>query len=78
MSPIFKLSPSTLSRNFKKYVTVIKCALKGCIYFPTKEEIRCNLTIHFKPDFVNVRGVLDCTEISIEVPKCVNCNLFSL
>lgn len=75
MSPIFKLSQSTLSRNFKKYVPYIRSALTGFIHFPTKEEIRCNLPNHFKPDFVNVRGVLDCTEVSIEVPKCINCKI---
>lgn len=75
MSPIFHLCESTLSRNFKKYVPIIRTALKVCIYFPKKEEIRCNLPKSFKPDFVNVRSILDCTEIPIEIPKCVNCKI---
>lgn len=75
MAPIFYLDASTLSRNFKKFVPIIRESMKSCIYFPTKEEIQCNLPKSFKGSFANVRGILDCTEIAVEIPKCINCRM---
>lgn len=75
MSAIFSLHETTLSRQFKAFLPILRVAMSSCIYFPVKEEIRCNLPKSFKPDFVNVRAVLDCTEIPIEMPKCANCRI---
>lgn len=75
MAPIFNLSASTISRNLKKFVPIIRNSMKSGIYFPTRDETRSNLPRSFKPDFVNVRSVLDCTEIPIEIPNCINCKI---
>lgn len=73
MSPIFNLDATTLWRKFKTIVPIIRTAIQTGIYFPRREEIRRTLPLSFKPDFINVRAVLDCIEIPIEIPKCANC-----
>lgn len=56
MSAIFSLNETTLSQHFKAFLPILRVAMSSCIYFPVKEEIRCNLPKYFKPDFVNVRA----------------------
>lgn len=73
MSSIFHVSETTISRSFKTILPLIRAAIKTAVYFPSAEEIRCNMPKAFKPEFISVRAVMDCTEIQIQKPKCVNC-----
>lgn len=68
MSSIFHVNETMISRNFKSSLPIIRKVFQSCVYFPSIEEIRRNLPKSFKPNFVSVRAVLDCTEIPIQKP----------
>ena len=62
------------SRVFEQMIIVLSTALQSAIRWPSKEEIRRNIPICFQ-DFTNVRVVLDCTEIFIQNPKNLRCQI---
>lgn len=55
-------------------LSVLACVLKPAILWLNLNIIKSTLPICFK-DFNNVVVVIDCTEISIEKPKCLCCRL---
>lgn len=63
-------------RIFCEMIKVLSAVLKDLIRWPTKTEILKNVPTCFKR-FENVRVILDCTEIFIEKPKEVCCQLIS-
>lgn len=75
MASIFHVNESTISSNFRSMLPTIRAAIKTAVYFPSCEEIRCNLPKAFRPDFISVRAVIDCTEIQIQKPECQNCRI---
>lgn len=64
-----------LHRTFFDGLELLSEALKKCIYWPSKIETKNNLPNYFVPHFTNVRAVLDCTEMSIQMPKCLSCKI---
>lgn len=73
ISSIFRVSESSVTRYFTATLPIIAAALQKAVYFPTSKEIRQNLPKCFKPNFCDVRAILDCTEVPIQKPKCTNC-----
>lgn len=74
---LFQINASACSRVFTTVISMIRIAVQCVIYFPSVEETRSNLPKCFQKDFVAVRSVLDCTEIQIQIPKCINCKISS-
>lgn len=72
---LFRISPSTVSQYFEYTVNILAEILEQMIYWPTMEEISKNIPFCFRPNFINVRCVLDCTEIGISTPNCLNCRI---
>lgn len=61
---------------FYETIQILSKCLKAAIPWPSKEEISRNLPKCFE-DFQNVRVVLDCTEIFIQHPKNLCCQLLT-
>lgn len=47
---------------------------KPLLYWPSKQEVLNNMPYCFEK-FSNTRIVLDCTEISLQKPKCLTCRI---
>lgn len=77
ISHLFQIKACTASRVFTTVIPLIRIAVQCNIYFPSVEEIRSNLPKIFREHFPIVRGVLDCTEIRTQLPKCLNCKISS-
>lgn len=59
------------------FIETLEClsaSLRPFIPFPSKAEVQMNMPKCFK-NFPNCRVVLDCTEISIQQPKCLKCRI---
>ncbi|XP_046622788.1 uncharacterized protein LOC124306294 [Neodiprion virginianus] len=63
-------------RIFDEMISLLSQCLKFAIGWPTKEEISRNLPKCFE-DFENVRVVLDCTEIFIQHPTKLCCQVLT-
>lgn len=61
---------------FYETVSLLACAVKPAIYWPTKEEILRNMPKCFK-HFKDTRVVLDCTEIKLQKFKCLKSRVMS-
>jgi len=48
--------------------------MQSLVYWPSKQEILSNLPFCFD-NFNNVGVVLDCSEISLQRPKCLTCRI---
>lgn len=69
MSTLFKTPPQTISKYFTKMLPILRVALSPVIYWPSKEEIKFNTPMCFKPNFESCRVIFDCTEVEIEKTK---------
>jgi len=66
----FRISPATVSRTFLTVIHVMFCRLKGCIYWPQREELHRTMPIEFRKHFgVKVAVIIDCFEIFMERPS---------
>lgn len=75
LAVLFKnISVSSCRQIYLSTIPLLSCLLKNCIYWPSNDEIVSNLPNCFK-DFPNVRVILDCTEITIQKPKCLSCRI---
>lgn len=72
---LFGVTRQTCANTFIYVLCFLEEALSSeAIYWPTDEEHIKSLPQCFQP-FRNVRVVLDCTEVSVEKPKCLSCRL---
>ena len=53
---------------------ILSATLEPCIYFPSGDEILRNIPYCFA-DYVDTRIILDCTEIEIQKPKNLCCQI---
>lgn len=67
-------SSQTCKNVFFEILSVLSVALKPAISIPTRQEIKCNLPKCFEM-FQNVVLVLDCTELKVQLPKCLCCRV---
>ncbi|XP_074100030.1 uncharacterized protein LOC141528072 [Cotesia typhae] len=70
----FNFSKQSYKEQIWKMIDVLCMALKPSIYWPTKENILKNIPLCFK-NFEGVRVVVDCTEIKIQKPSKLCCQL---
>lgn len=70
---LFNVSVPTASKYFYDLVLPLKKSLNHAVFWPTRQEIACNIPHHFSPDFENTRIVYDCTEIAINAFHCTKC-----
>ena len=74
LAVLFRLSRQTCSNVFLVTLHSLAYILEDVIYWPTKEEILKSMPKCFQK-FKQTFIVLDCTEIPVEKPKCLSCNL---
>uniref|UniRef100_A0A2S2PLY9 DDE Tnp4 domain-containing protein n=2 Tax=Schizaphis graminum TaxID=13262 RepID=A0A2S2PLY9_SCHGA len=55
-------------------VPILHAIFDNLIFWPSKAEIMANIPYCFK-NFVNVRVILDCTEVPVQKPKCLSCRI---
>lgn len=73
LSVLFKgISIVHIRHIFLQMLTLLSTVLSYAIYFPSKEEIQKNIPLCFI-DFLDVRVILDCTEIPIQKKKNICC-----
>lgn len=75
LAPLFRVSPTTVSDVFEYTIQRLAEILGQLIHWADMSEIRKNIPHCFKNGFENVRTVLDCTEIGIATPNCLNCRI---
>lgn len=73
IASLFRISTSTASKYFYDIIPCLRAVLNFAVYWASKEETLQNMPIHFKPNLVNTRAVLDCTEVTIKSFKCTKC-----
>lgn len=72
---LFKaVSGETCRAIYNSILPLLANILKPLIYWPSKTEIISNIPGCFKK-FEDTRVVLDCTEISVQSPKCLSCRI---
>lgn len=71
---LFGVTRQTCTNTFVYILYFLEYSLSHVICWPTDEEHIKNLPACFH-SFRHVRVVLDCTEVSVEKPKCLNCRL---
>ncbi|XP_062538608.1 uncharacterized protein LOC134206881 [Armigeres subalbatus] len=75
LATLFRISPSSVSEYFSHTVFLLSEVLGRMVYWPSMEEISRNIPFCFQESFPRVRCVLDCTEIGISCPNCLNCRI---
>ncbi|XP_064462933.1 uncharacterized protein LOC135373797 [Ornithodoros turicata] len=71
---MFFVSPTTCSSAVKMTIRALSALLRCAVVWPSKEEVLENIPKCFK-DFSQTRVILDCTEVSVGVPKCLRCRV---
>ncbi|XP_014238335.1 uncharacterized protein LOC106660038 [Trichogramma pretiosum] len=70
------VSEQRCQRIFTETLVTLSKVLKGCIRWPSRDEIRKNIPLCFE-DFEDTRIVLDYTEIFIQNPKEICCQIIA-
>ena len=65
----FGISQSTVSRYFKKWITIMFVRLQPLVKSPGREELQLTMPIEFKKHFNRCVAIIDCFEIFCERPK---------
>lgn len=76
IATLFRIKRKTITNYFYYILPYIKMALSPAIYWPSTEEIRNSLPIHFN-DFKSCRVVLDCFEVKMASLKCLTCRILT-
>lgn len=75
LSILFKhISPESCRLIYTSVIQSLAMILNSVIYWPSKQEILSNMPYCFEK-FSNTRLVIDCTEISVQKPKCLTCRI---
>lgn len=75
LSILFKsITAETCRALYNSTIPLLAHIFKALIYWPTKQEILANMPLCFN-NFLDTTVVLDCTEISVQVPKCLACRI---
>lgn len=75
LGTLFCISGKTVSNYFGYTIQILRRVLSPFVYWPSKDEILKNIPLCFRDKFPNVTIVLDCTEIAVATPKCLNCRI---
>ncbi|XP_003243795.1 uncharacterized protein LOC100568499 isoform X2 [Acyrthosiphon pisum] len=68
------LTSETCRSTYILMIPQLAQIMQSLVYWLSKQEILSNLPFCFD-NFNNVRVVLDCTEISVQRPKCLTCRI---
>lgn len=68
------VSVSSCRKIYLSTIPLLSSLLKNCIYWPSNNKIMSNLPNCFE-FFPNVKVILDCTEVTIQKPKCLSCRI---
>lgn len=69
----FKVSESTASRIFEKWIEILDERLKHLVYWPEREELRKTMPVSFRQSFGNkVAVIIDCFEVFIDRPSVLS------
>lgn len=71
---LFGVSRQVCSHTFSPTVQLLHCMMDALIHWPSKEENLKNMPSCFKK-FKDTRVVLDCTEIPVDSPQCLQCRI---
>lgn len=72
---LFKaVSGETCRALYNLFIPLLANILRPLIYWPSKTEIISNMPRCFQ-NFKETRVILDCTEISVQSPKCLSCRI---
>ncbi|XP_034250714.1 uncharacterized protein LOC117651080 [Thrips palmi] len=71
---LFGVSRQVCSHTFSPTVQLMHCLMDVLIRWPSKEETLKNMPACFKK-FKDTRVVLDCTEIPVDSPQCLQCRI---
>lgn len=74
LSLLFGVTNSNCKRIFKETIVILAFCLRPVIPWPSFQATQKLLPTSFL-NFSKVRVVLDCTEIAIQRPKCLNCRI---
>lgn len=74
LAVLFGISKSTCSNYFYETIDLLFLILKPAIVWPLRSSINKNITKCFIT-FASTRLVVDATETSIEIPKCLSCRI---
>ncbi|XP_015374594.1 PREDICTED: uncharacterized protein LOC107169384 [Diuraphis noxia] len=75
LSILFKsVTAETCRALYNSTIPLLAHIFKALIYWPSKQEILANMPLCFN-NFLDTTVVLDCTEISVQVPKCLACRI---
>lgn len=75
LATLFRVSPTTVGDCFEFTIQRLAEVLGQLVRWPAMNEISRNIPHCFKNGFENVRCVLDCTEVGIGTPNCLNCRI---
>lgn len=72
---LFKaVSGETCRALYNSFIPLLANILRPFIYWPSKTKIISNIPRCFQ-NFKETRVILDCTEISVQSPKCLSCRI---
>lgn len=74
LSILFKCKPNTCKERIFQMLDILYICLKPAIFWRNKNNILKNIPLCFK-GFEDVRVVVDCTEIKIQKPKDLCCQI---
>ena len=76
LAVIFNCTKRNCANIVMRMLDILSSALRFAIPWPSKEKVLQNMPLYFK-DFEDVRVVVDCTEIFIQRPKNLCCQVIT-
>lgn len=77
ISVFFPVHRTTISRIFFSTLGMLVDATKNLVFWPTKHVVQATMPECFKPDYINTRVIIDCTEFRIEIPAAVDDRVYT-
>ena len=64
-----RISSSSCSRIFNKWIDYLDVQLSFLVQWPDRESVQATMPASFKKKYPNCRAIIDCTEIRTETPS---------
>lgn len=77
LSVLFGVATKTLIKYFFEFVPILKAVLECLVSWPSKAEVAANIPNCFKQYFSDCMAIMDCTEVPIELLKCLSSRIKS-
>ncbi|XP_049527237.1 uncharacterized protein LOC119458494 isoform X4 [Dermacentor silvarum] len=72
LAVFFGLHRTTCSRHFLLILSTLHAKMRPVIYWPSRSTTQLMMPNCFKPDYVNCRVIIDCTEVPCAAPSTVH------